>query len=386
MKAINNVVFQVVSTLMFLGWQKSLILKHSNISETEYNKASKKYRTAMGATKPDNDNVWERSLAYYLGCYLAPKVEGEPTSIHDGVQEAVRKFLNLDSLAVIAEHISFTLDSLNTPDLTHLPDNYRFLIRNLFNFSNQTAPWMTAAPGSYGQDIVHEFLQHLIESKKLYTRSDNIAQGLAEWMNYHHARSIYVRDIPFFEGTKSLLHTLLERSIMELENETQREVVKLYFGVLGEERIISRFDIANKLGISPAYRVETIKGHALKAMRNRNTVLGEYWYKHMRVQMEELSKQSAYVIVDKRGIVSDSHMNRPLPRFMSREEFEQVNLDDLDFSVRTFNCLRNADIRTGKDLLSKSAKDLFTTKNFGRKSLVEINSILQENNLALQPD
>lgn len=386
MKAINNVVLQIVRTLWFLGWQKSLILRHTNISETEYNKAAKLLRSERNFTKVETDGYWERSLAFYLQDYHEPKLEGDPGMIRGGVQEALWNMLNLDGLAVIAQNISFTLDSLNTPDLTQLPDNYKFLVRNLFQCRAEVMPWMSVAPGSEGYGIVHEFLQHLIENKKRYTRSDNMAQGLVEWMHDRDARSIYVRDVPFFEGTKSLLHTLLERAILELEDETQREVIKLYYGVLGEDRIFSHYDIAEKLGIKPAHRVRTIEGHALKIMRNRNTVLAEYWYKHMRVQMEELSKQSAYVIVDKRGIISDSHPNRPLPRFLTREEFEQVNLDDLDFTVRTFNCLRNADIRTGKDLLSKSERDLIATKNFGRKSLAEIMSILQENNLALQPD
>ena len=94
MKAINNVVLQVVRTLMFLGWQKSLILKHSSISETEYNKASKVYRTEYGALKLDNDALWKRSLAFYLRSYLEPKLEGEPLMIRGAVQEALRSLLN----------------------------------------------------------------------------------------------------------------------------------------------------------------------------------------------------------------------------------------------------------------------------------------------------
>ena len=52
------------------------------------------------------------------------------------------------------------------------------------------------------------------------------------------------------------------------------------------------------------------------------------------------------------------------------------SVDELELSVRSYNCLKNADIRTIRELVQKSEPDMLKTKNFGRKSLNEIKEIL----------
>lgn len=56
----------------------------------------------------------------------------------------------------------------------------------------------------------------------------------------------------------------------------------------------------------------------------------------------------------------------------------------LEFSVRTFNCLKLAGIETVSDLIQKSEEELLMTKNFGRKSLDEIIEILGQRGLSLR--
>jgi len=48
------------------------------------------------------------------------------------------------------------------------------------------------------------------------------------------------------------------------------------------------------------------------------------------------------------------------------------NVDEMELSVRSYNCLKNADIRTIADLVQKTEQEMLRTKNFGRKSLNEI--------------
>jgi DNA-directed RNA polymerase subunit alpha len=48
----------------------------------------------------------------------------------------------------------------------------------------------------------------------------------------------------------------------------------------------------------------------------------------------------------------------------------------LELSVRSYNCLKNANIQTIGDLVQKSESEMLRTKNFGRKSLNEIKEIL----------
>jgi DNA-directed RNA polymerase subunit alpha len=59
------------------------------------------------------------------------------------------------------------------------------------------------------------------------------------------------------------------------------------------------------------------------------------------------------------------------------------SVDELELSVRSANCLKNADIRYIGELVQKSEAEMLKTKNFGRKSLNEIKEILTEMGLAL---
>jgi DNA-directed RNA polymerase subunit alpha len=59
------------------------------------------------------------------------------------------------------------------------------------------------------------------------------------------------------------------------------------------------------------------------------------------------------------------------------------SVDELELSVRSYNCLKNANIRTIGELVTKSEAEMLKTKNFGRKSLNEIKEILQTMGLSL---
>ena len=59
------------------------------------------------------------------------------------------------------------------------------------------------------------------------------------------------------------------------------------------------------------------------------------------------------------------------------------SVEELELSVRSYNCLKNANIRTIRELVQKSEAEMLRTKNFGRKSLNEIKEILQQMGLGL---
>jgi DNA-directed RNA polymerase subunit alpha len=59
------------------------------------------------------------------------------------------------------------------------------------------------------------------------------------------------------------------------------------------------------------------------------------------------------------------------------------SVDELELSVRSANCLKNADIRYIGELVQKTEAEMLRTKNFGRKSLNEIKEILAEMGLTL---
>jgi DNA-directed RNA polymerase subunit alpha len=59
------------------------------------------------------------------------------------------------------------------------------------------------------------------------------------------------------------------------------------------------------------------------------------------------------------------------------------SVDELELSVRSYNCLKNANIRTIGELVQKTEAEMLKTKNFGRKSLNEIKEILGNLGLSL---
>ena len=70
----------------------------------------------------------------------------------------------------------------------------------------------------------------------------------------------------------------------------------------------------------------------------------------------------------------------PQPAF---NEHLEKSVEELELSVRSYNCLRNAEIRTIRELVQKTEVEMLKTKNFGRKSLNEIKEILTSMGLRL---
>jgi DNA-directed RNA polymerase subunit alpha len=71
------------------------------------------------------------------------------------------------------------------------------------------------------------------------------------------------------------------------------------------------------------------------------------------------------------------------PRTGVANEHLDKSVEELELSVRSYNCLKNANIRTIRELVQKTEADMLKTKNFGRKSLNEIKDILQTMGLGL---
>lgn len=66
-----------------------------------------------------------------------------------------------------------------------------------------------------------------------------------------------------------------------------------------------------------------------------------------------------------------------------KEKFLEMNIDELELSVRSYNCLKRAGINTVQELISKTPEDMMKVRNLGRKSLEEVLAKLKELNLSL---
>jgi DNA-directed RNA polymerase subunit alpha len=70
---------------------------------------------------------------------------------------------------------------------------------------------------------------------------------------------------------------------------------------------------------------------------------------------------------------------------LTRRQLEK-NVEELELSVRSSNCLRAAEIKTIGDLVQKSESEMLKYRNFGRKSLKEIQDLLAETGLSFGMD
>ena len=63
----------------------------------------------------------------------------------------------------------------------------------------------------------------------------------------------------------------------------------------------------------------------------------------------------------------------------------EMNIDELELSVRSYNCLKRAGINTVEELCNRTPEDMMKVRNLGRKSLEEVLAKLKELGLALRP-
>lgn len=64
----------------------------------------------------------------------------------------------------------------------------------------------------------------------------------------------------------------------------------------------------------------------------------------------------------------------------------EMTIEDLELSVRSFNCLKRASINTVEELTQRSEEDMMKVRNLGMKSLVEVKNKLAELGLSLKPN
>ena len=69
-----------------------------------------------------------------------------------------------------------------------------------------------------------------------------------------------------------------------------------------------------------------------------------------------------------------------------KEKALEMTIEELDLSVRSFNCLKRADINTVGDLVNKSEDDMMKVRNLGRKSLEEVMAKLDSLGFTLTKD
>ena len=93
-------------------------------------------------------------------------------------------------------------------------------------------------------------------------------------------------------------------------------------------------------------------------------------------QAAKLLKDHMAIFINFEEVAGDRPKSRPSAPSSQMNEVLNRSVEELELSVRSYNCLKNANIQTIGDLVQKTEAEMLRTKNFGRKSLNEIKEIL----------
>lgn len=114
------------------------------------------------------------------------------------------------------------------------------------------------------------------------------------------------------------------------------------------------------------------------------------------IHPEEAVKEAARVLIQHLMLITDEHISFDTPATTETEMVDEyvlhmrkllkTPLEDLDLSVRAFNCLKAAKINSLDELVQFNTNDLLKFRNFGKKSLVEIEALLHEKGLSFGMD
>ncbi len=110
------------------------------------------------------------------------------------------------------------------------------------------------------------------------------------------------------------------------------------------------------------------------------------------IKPEEAIAIAAKILVSHFNILVDLANIKDLTGLMiektedSKSKELETLIEDLDFSVRTFNCLKRANIKTLKDLVDKKQSDFTKIRNLGKKSLKEVLDKIKDMGLSLHDE
>lgn len=114
------------------------------------------------------------------------------------------------------------------------------------------------------------------------------------------------------------------------------------------------------------------------------------------IHPENALKGAAHILIQHFMLFSDQSMILETQEAGEPEQVDEEllhmrkmlksNLNDLDLSVRAYNCLKAADVRTLGDLVALEISDMMKFRNFGKKSLAELEQLVSDKNLTFGMD
>lgn len=114
------------------------------------------------------------------------------------------------------------------------------------------------------------------------------------------------------------------------------------------------------------------------------------------IHPEEAIKEASRILIQHLMLITDENITFDTPgtrednivdeHILHMRKLLKTSLEDLDLSVRAYNCLKAAKINTLAELVRYDTHELLKFRNFGKKSLVEIEELLQEKGLTFGMD
>jgi len=107
------------------------------------------------------------------------------------------------------------------------------------------------------------------------------------------------------------------------------------------------------------------------------------------IHPKDALKEAAKILIYHFMLFSDEKITLDSDDKMANEEFDEevlTKLVDLDLSVRALNCLKAAEVETLGDLVRFNKNDLLKFRNFGKKSLTELDELLENMSLSFGMD
>lgn len=109
------------------------------------------------------------------------------------------------------------------------------------------------------------------------------------------------------------------------------------------------------------------------------------------IHPDEAIKEAARILIQHLMLISDENISFDTPgrseddgvdeQTLHMRKLLKTNLEDLDLSVRAYNCLKAAKINSLSELVKYDTNELLKFRNFGRKSLMEIEALINEKGL-----
>jgi DNA-directed RNA polymerase subunit alpha len=216
----------------------------------------------------------------------------------------------------------------------------------------------------------HRFIQINTSKEGVVTAGDIICDATVEILNPDHYIATLSGDVPF----KAEMAVKMGKGYVPAKKERDFDQPE---GTINIDAVFSPIKKVN-------YKVTHAR---VGQIADYDRLVMEIWTDGS-VWPEDALAFAAKILKDQLDVFINFNEAEEQSEQLDIEETETINdnlqrhVDDLELSVRSANCLKNAGINLIGELVQKTEAEMLKTKNFGRKSLNEIKDILQEMGLS----